>query len=224
MGTLYVVATPIGNLEDVTLRALRVLKEVDLILAEDTRKTKILLNKYEINTPAISFHQYTKVKKINYLISQLKSGKNLALVSEAGTPGISDPGGKLISEISKLSEVRIIPIPGPNAAITALSVSGFPADKFLYLGFLPKKKGRKKLIENLKLIIENYEYTMVFYESPYRIFKTLKELLITLGDREVTICRELTKKFETLYQGKISQVIPKIKEKGEFVIVLRSEK
>jgi len=224
VGTLYVVATPIGNLEDVTLRALRVLKEVDLILAEDTRKTKILLNKYEINTPAISFHQYTKVKKINYLISQLKSGKNLALVSEAGTPGISDPGGKLISEISKLSEVRIIPIPGPNAAITALSVSGFPADKFLYLGFLPKKKGRKKLIENLKLIIENYEYTMVFYESPYRIFKTLKELLITLGDREVTICRELTKKFETLYQGKISQVIPKIKEKGEFVIVLRSEK
>lgn len=219
---LYIVATPIGNLEDISLRALRILKEADLILAEDTRRTKILLDRYRIKTPLVPYHQYTKERKIDFIINQLKSHKDLALVSEAGTPGISDPGGKLIHQLtSQLIDLQVIPVPGPNAALTALSISGFPTDKFLYLGFLPKKKGRKKLIENLKLIIENFDYTIVFYESPYRISKTLKEFLEILGDREVVVCRELTKVFETIYRGKISEVLPKIKERGEFVIVIR---
>lgn len=220
MAKLYIVATPIGNLEDISLRALRILKEVDLIACEDTRKTKILLDKYGIKTPLSSYHQYTRMRKIDYIIFQLKSGKNLALVSEAGTPGVSDPGQKLVSEIvTQLPDLEIIPIPGPNAAISALSISGFPTDRFLYLGFLPKKKGRKKLLETLK----NVEYTIIFYESPYRILRTLNDLLEHFGDREILVARELTKKFEAIYRGKISELTPKIKEKGEFVVIVKND-
>ena len=216
-GIIYIVATPIGNLSDMTFRALEILKKVDLILAEDTRKTKILLEKYHLKKPLISYHQHSRIEKIDNIILQLKSGKNIALVSEAGTPGINDPGNQLVEQIAKEKDIQIIPIPGPCAAITALSISGFPSDKFLFLGFLPKKKGRKTLMSNLP------KATIVFYESPYRIAKTLKELYEIIGDKEIVICREMTKKFEDIYRGTISEMMPKIKPKGEFTIVLKNQ-
>jgi len=216
MGKLFVVATPIGNLKDITFRALEVLKEVDLIACEDTRKTKILLERYKIKTPLISYHQYSRVRRINYLINQLKSDHDVALVTEAGTPGIADPGQKLIEETVK-SKIKVVCLPGPSAVTAALSVSGFKTDEFLFLGFLPKKKGRKKLIQDLK----KEKRTLVIYESPYRILKTLQELKLNLGDREAMVARELTKKFEEVYRGKLSKIINKIKTKGEFVIVIK---
>src|SRR3990167_1542860 len=156
MSTLYVVATPIGNLEDITLRALRVLKEVDLIACEDTRRTKILLERYEITTPVVSYHQHSKLTKIDWLVEQLKSGKDVALVSDAGTPGINDPGGQLVAAATreirdKRLAIRIVPIPGPNAGVTLLSVSGWPADQYLFLGYLPKKKGRATLLRQVAM-------------------------------------------------------------------------
>jgi 16S rRNA (cytidine1402-2'-O)-methyltransferase len=226
MATLFVVATPIGNLEDISLRALRILKEVDLILCEDTRVTKKLIDRYQIKKPLLSYHQHSKLQKIDYIISLLKEGKNLALVSDSGTPGISDPGNKLVEEvINRLGEkVKIIPIPGPSALTCAASASGFPMDKFLFLGFLPKKKKRKEI---LKEILES-KYPVIFYESPYRILKTLKELkdVMNSGQRaanNIVVARELTKKFETIYRGKIDEVIEKIEKnaiKGEFVIIV----
>ena len=216
MGKLFVVATPIGNLKDITFRAVEVLKEVDLIACEDTRKTKILLERYKIKTPLISYHQYSRVRRINYLINQLKSDHDVALVTEAGTPGIADPGQKLIEETVK-SKIKVVCLPGPSAVTAALSVSGFKTDEFLFLGFLPKKKGRKKLIQDLK----KEKRTLVIYESPYRILKTLQELKLNLGDREAMVARELTKKFEEVYRGKLSKIINKIKTKGEFVIVIK---
>jgi len=225
MANLYIVATPIGNLEDISLRALRILKEVDLILCEDTRVTKKLLDRYQIKKPLLSYHQHSKLQKIDYIISLLKEGKNLALVSDSGTPGVSDPGNKLVNEVMKwLSDrVKIIPIPGPSALTCAASVSGFPMDKFLFLGFLPKKKKRKEV---LKEILES-KYPVIFYESPYRILKTLKELNLEAKtyklEPKLVVCRELTKKFETIYRGKIEEVIKKIESspiKGEFVIVV----
>jgi 16S rRNA (cytidine1402-2'-O)-methyltransferase len=225
MANLYIVATPIGNLEDISLRALRILKEVDLILCEDTRVTKKLLDRYQIKKPLLSYHQHSKLQKIDYIISLLKEGKNLALVSDSGTPGVSDPGNKLVNEVVKwLSDrVKIIPIPGPSALTCAASVSGFPMDKFLFLGFLPKKKKRKEV---LKEILES-KYPVIFYESPYRILKTLKELNLEAKtyklEPKLVVCRELTKKFETIYRGKIEEVIKKIESgpiKGEFVIVV----
>jgi 16S rRNA (cytidine1402-2'-O)-methyltransferase len=220
MSRLYVIATPIGNLEDVTLRSLRILKEVDLILCEDTRVTKRLLEHYQISKPTLSYHQHSRLQKINYILDQLKQGKDLALVSEAGTPGISDPGNKLIEQIiEKLgNQVKIIPIPGPCAAITALSISGLPADKFIFLGFPPTKKRRKKFFEE----IINSKHTVVFYESPHRIIKTLEELKYILNSN-IVVCRELTKKFETIYRGNIEKVIEQIKKdkiKGEFAVVI----
>lgn len=223
MAILYIVATPIGNLEDITKRALRILSEVDLILAEDTRITKKLLDRYQIKTPTLSYHQYSKLKKIDYILELLNQGKNLALVSDAGTPGISDPGGKLISKIIELlgQKVKIVPIPGPSALISAASISGFPMEKFIFLGFPPTKKKRKKFFEQ----IANSKYPVIFYESPYRILKTLTQLqnYIPVGSW-VVICRELTKKFETIYRGKISEVIGQLKKenvRGEFVVVIR---
>jgi len=149
MNTLYIVATPIGNLEDLSFRALRILSEVDLILCEDTRVTKKLLDRYQIKTPTLSYHQHSKLKKVDYILELLRKGKNLALVSDAGTPGISDPGNKLISEIMRQLgiQVKIIPVPGPSAVIAAASISGFPTDKFIFLGFPPTKKKRKKFFE-----------------------------------------------------------------------------
>lgn len=221
MFNLYVIATPIGNLEDVSSRALRVLKEVDLILCEDTRTTKKLLIRYQITKPMVSYHQHSRLTKIKYISEQLKRGQDLALVSEAGTPGISDPGAKLISYlVSQLPDLKIVPIPGPSALITALSISGLPADKFIFLGFPPTKKKRKKFFQE----VVQAKYTVVFYESPHRILKTLQELEGVLSSqRQFVICRELTKKFETIYRGKIEEVIEQIKKdkiKGEFVVIV----
>ncbi|MFQ6049576.1 MAG: 16S rRNA (cytidine(1402)-2'-O)-methyltransferase [Candidatus Paceibacterales bacterium] len=225
MSTLYIVSTPIGNLHDISVRALDTLRSVDLILGEDTRVTKKLLTHYQIKTRLLSYHQHSKLKKVNYILELLKKGKDLALVSDAGTPGISDPGNKLVSEVIKLlsDKVKIVPIPGPSAVTAAASISGFPMDKFLFLGFPPTKRKRKKFFEK----IVNSEYPVVFFESPHRILKTLNELNSISDVRrptfEVVVCRELTKKFETVYRGKIGEVIKKIKEdkvKGEFVVVV----
>jgi len=214
---LYIVATPIGNLKDITLRAIDVLNNVDLILCEDTRITKRLLDHYNIKTPTLSYHQHSRLKKTEYILQLLKEGKNLALVSDAGTPGISDPGGKLIQAV--LDQTEIIAIPGPSALIAAASISGFPMDKFIFLGFLPKKKKRKKYFEE----ILKSKYPVIFYESPYRVLKTLREIKELDDTLAVVICRELTKKFETIYRGKIKEVIENLeKEKirGEFIVII----
>jgi len=226
MPILYIVATPIGNLKDLTFRALKILKEVNLILCEDTRVTKKLLEHYEIKTPVLSYHQHSKLTKINYILELLKEGKNLALVSDAGTPGISDPGNKLISEIvEKVETVEIVPIPGASAVTVAASISGFPMDKFLFLGFPPTKRKRKKFFKE----VINSKYPVIFYESPYRIIKSLRDLretdakLNTKQTRNIVVYRELTKKFETIYRGKIDEVIEKIEKdkiKGEFAVIV----
>ncbi len=229
MATLYVVATPIGNLKDITLRALEVLRSVDLILCEDTRVTQKLLNHFGIKTRTQSYHQHSKLKKVNYILKLLREGKNLALVSDAGTPGISDPGNKLIEKITETRslEVEIIPIPGPSALTTAASIAGVSMNRFLFLGFPPQKRKRKKFFKE----VINSKYPVIFYESPYRILKTLNELKLSYyhchgslnTTLQVVVCRELTKKFETVYRGNIEEVIEKIKEdkaKGEFVVII----
>lgn len=224
-GILYIVPTPIGNLEDITLRAVRILKEVDLVACEDTRHTKILLDHYQINTPTISYHQHSNIQKIGYLIKELKKGKNIALVSDAGTPGINDPGGLLVQEAIK-ENVQIISLPGAFAASVALSASGFPADRFLFLGFLPKKKGRQTMLRNLMKISQIDLYgVLVLYESPYRVLRTLQDLQLAIGNKEVVVGRELTKKFEEIKRGKIAEVITYFKNnnpKGEFVIIIKN--
>ena len=211
----YVVATPIGNLEDITLRALRILKQVDFIVCEDTRRTQILLNNYQIKKPLVSFHQHSKLQKIEFIIDELKNGKDVALVTDAGTPGLADPGGVLIEEALKYN-IEVEPIPGPSAVTSLISVSGWKTDKFLFLGYLPKKKGRQTLFSQFK----DFDYPIVIFESPQRIIKTLQELLSGWGDREVIIGRELTKKFGQILRGKISEIITKIRPQGEFVIII----
>ena len=219
----YIIATPIGNLEDVSLRALRILKEVDFILAEDTRVTKKLLSSYKIQKPIISYHQHSDKTKTSKIIRLLKEGKQVALVTDAGTPGISDPGPRLIREIiGNLPEIKIIPIPGPSALITAASISGFPMDKFIFLGFPPTKRKRKKFFQE----INRFNYPVILYESPYRLLKTLQDIQKIVSNREIVVARELTKKFETIYRGEVNDIIKKIplKEiKGEFVIILNKE-
>ena len=213
MAKLYIVATPIGNLKDISIRALHTLSEVDLVLCEDTRKTKKLLDFYDINTRVESYHQHSKITKINQIIGLLKQDKNLALVSDSGTPGISDPGNKLIEQVKDIT--KIIPIPGSSAITAIASVSGFPMDKFIFLGFPPHKKGRQKFFKE----VAEQKYPVIIYESPYRIIKTLKELK-DFGNFDIVVGRELTKMFETIYRGKISEIIDKIEPKGEFVIAL----
>lgn len=225
MRTLYITATPIGNLEDVSQRALRILAEVDLILCEDTRVTKKLLGHYQIKTPVSSYHQHSKLQKIEQIISFLKEGKNLALVSDAGTPGISDPGNKLVKEVieSLGDQVKIISVPGASAVTAAASISGLSMDKFLFLGFPPVKKKRKKFFQEIIRQIADSKYPIIFYESPYRIIKTLNELRIMNKELRILVCRELTKKFETIYRGTIEEVIKQIEKdiiKGEFVVIL----
>jgi len=215
-GILYIVPTPIGNLKDITLRALEVLKEVDYVACEDTRHSKILLDYYQIKKPLISYHQHSRFKKVTQLLNFLEKGKKVALVTKAGTPGIADPGEKLIAEAVK-RKIEVIGLPGPTAFVTALSLSGFLIKEFLFVGFLPKKKGRQTKLQNLA----QEKRVIVLYESPYRIIKTLQELEKYLGDREAVIARELTKKFEEIYRGKISEVLSQIKPKGEFVIVIK---
>jgi 16S rRNA (cytidine1402-2'-O)-methyltransferase len=229
MSILYVVATPIGNLEDMTKRALRILSEVDLILCEDTRKTRILLDHYQIKTPTLSYHQHSQIEKVNYIADLLRQQKNIALVSDAGTPGISDPGNKLIEQLLGLAidGLKIVPIPGASALAAALSASGFPTDRFLFLGFAPTKNKRKKFFEE----IAASKYTAIFYESPYRIIKTLEELDSAYAEKsilnaKIAVGRELTKKFETIYYGRIKDVIMKIvkaEQRGEFVVIASKE-
>ena len=224
MSTLYIVATPIGNLKDITLRALYILKEVDLVLCEDTRVTKKLLNRYDIKTPVESYHQHSKLKKVNHILNLLKQGKNLALVSDSGTPGISDPGSKLITYLSeRLSDLEITPIPGSSAMAAMISICGFSMDKFVFMGFPPHKKGRQKFFKE----VAESKYPVMLYESPHRILKTLNELNNVFQASsykfQVVVGRELTKKFETIYRGKIRDIIEQIKPKGEFAIVINKK-
>ena len=223
MSTFYVVSTPIGNLEDITFRALRILKEVDLIVCEDTRQTLKLLNHYNISKPLVSYFQHSKLSKIDYIVGRLYQGKNLALVTDAGTPGISDPGGILVQNLTsgQVGKVKIVPIPGPNAAVAALSVSGFPADKFIFLGFPPHKKGRQKFFDE----VAKAKYTAVFYESTHRILKTLNQLKEILRERKIVVCRELTKQFESIYRGSAEEILKILESdknnlKGEFVVIV----
>jgi len=219
--TLYIVATPIGNLEDITVRAINVLSNTDVVLAEDTRVTKVLLDRYNIKKEIISYHQHSGFKKIDHIIELLKEGKKLALVTDAGTPGINDPGNYLIMKaLEAIPDLKIVPVPGPNAAIAALSISGFPTDKFVYLGFPPHKKGRQTFFKELAQIDD----TIVFYESKYRILKALEELK-KIGSRKIMVARELTKQFEAIYRGDAEEIINKLKSNeknllGEFVVVI----
>ncbi|MFZ8833792.1 MAG: 16S rRNA (cytidine(1402)-2'-O)-methyltransferase [Candidatus Caldipriscus sp.] len=215
-GKLFVVATPIGNLEDITLRAIRTLKECDFILCEDTRRAKILLKHYGIEKPLISYFEGNEEKRIPEVIDLLKEGKNIALISDAGTPLISDPGYRLVKRCRE-EGIDVLPVPGPSAVIAALSVSGLETDRFTFLGFPPQKKGkRRKLLKEIK----DFEGSIVFYVSPYDIKEFLEEVLEVLGDRRVCICREMTKFFEEYIYGKLSEVKDKVKEKGEFVVVV----
>lgn len=220
MATLYIVGTPIGNLKDISLRALETLKEVDLILCEDTRVTKRLLEQYDIQTPTLSYHQHSKLKKIEYIIQLLREGKNLALVSDAGTPGISDPGGKIIDFATRqLNDLTVASIPGPSALIAAASVAGFPMERFVFMGFPPHKKKRNKFFEE----VIGSKYPVIFYESPYRILKTLNELRNINKELIIVVARELTKKFETIYRGAIDDIIEKINKnesRGEFTVIV----
>lgn len=220
-GKLYVVATPIGNLSDITQRAVEVLRSADIIACEDTRHSLKLLNHLNIKKDLISFHQHSGKIKVYKIIDEIKNGKNIALISDAGTPGISDPGEFLIN-IAIEHGIEIVTIPGCSAAIAALSISGISPSRFSFYGFLPHKKGRKTVLGE----VASETKTVVLYESPYRIKKLLNELLEFCGDRKVCVARELTKKFEEIYRGKISEVEPIVKEKGEFVVIMegRNEK
>jgi len=243
MGNLFVVATPIGNLGDISLRALEILKSADFILCEDTRVTEKLLSYYDIKKSVLSYHQHSELSRVEEILDLLKSGKNLALVSDAGTPGIADPGNKLVSQIvsaisqvrekgtkgvkmvvwslapNRTGEINIIPIPGPCALAVSASVAGFNMDKFIFMGFPPAKNKRKKFFEK----VANSEYPVIFYESTYKILKALEELENLSPDIDVAVFRELTKKFETIYRGKISDVLEKLKTgetRGEFVVIV----
>ena len=216
---LYVVATPIGNLEDITLRALRVLREVDVIAAEDTRHTRKLLDRYDIHTPLTSYHEHNERTKAATLVRRLEAGEDIALVSDAGTPAISDPGYHLIREAVEKG-VPVIPVPGVSAVTTALSVCGLATDRFVFQGFLPAKSSRRK--ETLRRLQDD-DRTLVFYEAPHRIRGSLADMHAVLGDRAVAVGRELTKTHEELIRGTLSQLAAKIDEKeprGEFVIAI----
>jgi 16S rRNA (cytidine1402-2'-O)-methyltransferase len=217
-GILYIVSTPIGNLNDITFRAVEVLKQVDLIACEDTRRTKILLEKFGLAKNLISYYNYNERQRAEEIIRELKSGKNVALVSDSGTPGISDPGFVLIKRAIE-ENITVIPIPGPSAFVCALVGSGLPMDEFVFVGFLPHKKGRKTKLKKLS----DEERTIILYESPHRLIKTLNEILEIFGDREIAVAKELTKIHEEFFRGKISEVLKKLtpdKIKGEFVIVI----
>ncbi len=219
MGTLFVVATPIGNLADITQRAVATLRSADVIACEDTRRTKILLDHYQITKPLVSYHQHSGVLKTQQVLALLAEDKSVALVCDAGTPGINDPGGKLVAA-AVVSGHRVVPIPGPSAITTALSVSGLPTDHFTFLGFLPHKKGRQTMFAKIAAA----EETVVFYESTHRILKTLEQLVAALPDnRPMVVCRELTKQFETIYRGNAAEVLQQLSggvTKGEFVVIV----
>ena len=217
-GVLYIVSTPIGNLEDITFRAIRILKDSSLIAAEDTRRSKVLLSHYNISTPTISYYEHNRYTRIPKLIDHLIDGENIALITDAGTPGISDPGYRLIRAAIN-SDCRVESIPGASASLAALVASGLPTDRFIFEGFLPHKKGRKGKLEKVKDI----DATIIFYESPNRLVRTLNDILEYIGDRPIAIGRELSKKFEEIMRGRVSDILSHYntnKPKGEFVIVI----
>jgi len=218
-GTLYIVATAIGNLEDMTLRAIRVLKEVDLIAAEDTRHTRHLLDRYQIDTQLTSYHDHNKEEKAPVLVARMLEGKSVALVSDAGTPGISDPGYFLIN-LAIDQKIPVVPIPGATAAIAALSVSGMPTDRFIFEGFLPAKQmARQKRLQDLV----KEERTIIFYEAPHKIIRAVEDMLAVLGDRHAVITRELTKIHEEAIRGTLSAILKRLNEgsiKGEFTVIV----
>jgi 16S rRNA (cytidine1402-2'-O)-methyltransferase len=216
--TLYIVSTPIGNLKDITLRALEALKEVDFIACEDTRVTAFLLNHYEIKSELISLNAVNENSKIDYVLGRIKNGESCALVSDAGTPGISDPGARLISAAIR-TDIPVSTIPGASAAIAALTISGFPTDSFVFEGFIPQKKGRQKMLKELA----EEKRTIIIYESTYRIEKLLNELNEYMPERLIVVCRELTKKFEEAWRGKPAEIIATLPEKvtkGEFTVLI----
>jgi 16S rRNA (cytidine1402-2'-O)-methyltransferase len=216
--SLYIVPTPIGNLEDITYRAVRILSFVDLIAAEDTRTTKVLLDHYSISKPMLSYFSHNEITRTRELIGKLDSGLSVALVTDAGSPGISDPAFILIREALR-ANISVIPLPGPTAFVPALVASGLPCDRFVFEGFLPLKKGRKTKIEQLK----SESRTTVFYESPHRLLKTLAELRDGLGDRQAVVAREITKKFEEFRRGNLQEIhdhFSKEPPRGEFVLLL----
>lgn len=217
-GSLFVVSTPIGNMEDITLRALRILKSVDLICAEDTRTTLRLLRHYQIQNRLLSYYSYNEKKRIPQVLSILQEGKDVAIVSEAGTPGISDPAHRLVVAAIKAG-VRVVPIPGASAMLAALIASGLPTHRFVFEGFLPRKKGRQKKFRQLA----EEEGTIVVYESPYRVQKTLEDIVKNLGNRYIVICREITKVYEEFIRGytqEILQTLPTLTLKGEIVLLI----
>jgi 16S rRNA (cytidine1402-2'-O)-methyltransferase len=218
-GTLYAVSTPIGNLEDITLRAIRTLKEVDMIAAEDTRHAKILLDKYDIKKKLVSFHSYNRLSRCGQIIDNLKGGADVALISDAGTPGISDPGFSLIKSAIE-NKINIVAIPGPTALITALVVSGKPTNKFVFEGFLSNKSEKRR---NRLRVLKDEERTVIIYESCHRIVKLLGDILEVMGDREIAVTRELTKKFEETKREKTSAILEyfsKTRPRGEFIVVI----
>ncbi|MFC1937424.1 16S rRNA (cytidine(1402)-2'-O)-methyltransferase [Chloroflexota bacterium] len=220
MSTLYIVATPIGNLEDISLRALRVLREVKLIAAEDTRRTRKLLVTYEIKMPTTSYHEHNKWAKLDYILSCLDDG-DVALVSNAGTPGVSDPGYELVVA-ARQRGIRVVPVPGPSAIMAALAVSGMPADRFNFIGFLPHQAGsRRRLLES----VAGESGTIVALETPHRLLASLDDMQLPLGDRRIAVCRELTKFYEEVFQGTISQAREHFAEpKGEFTLVIEGRR
>lgn len=223
MSVLYIVATPIGNLKDITLRALETLKEVDLIVAEDTRVTSRLLQAYEIVKPMMAYHQHSENEE--KIIKLLKSGKNVALVSDAGTPGVNDPGGKLVEAVLKTGlDITIVPIPGASAIMSILSVAGIPLETFLYKGFIPHKKGRETFIKEIGEI----DYPVVFFESVHRIEKMLEQMeKFFPANKRLILGREMTKIFETVYRGSVEEVMEQLKPdqiKGEFVVLVHNER
>lgn len=242
MATLYVIGTPIGNLEDITLRALRILKEVNLVLCEDTRVTKKLFAKYAINTATMSYHAQSSLSRTDTILAMLSEGKSLALVSDAGTPGISDPGSMLVSRVREkfaaeisTGEIKIEAIPGPSALTAALSIAGVPCSDFLFLGFFPHKKGRETLFKEIAANVSGLsaaspERTVIFYESPHRIMKTLESLAKFISPTstttaKITIARELTKIYEEIVSGTPAEVLKfftanKEKIRGEFVVIV----
>ena len=218
-GKLYLCATPIGNLEDITFRVLRTLKEVDLIAAEDTRNSIKLLNHFEIKTPMTSYHEFNKIEKAYQLVDRMREGKNIALITDAGTPGISDPGEDIV-RICYEEGIEVTSLPGPAACITALTMSGLPTRRFAFEAFLPRdKKERAAVLKQLK----NESRTMIVYEAPHHLIKTLEELFEILGDRKITVCRELTKRYEEKTLTTISECLNYYKEnepRGEYVLVI----
>lgn len=219
MGTLYIVPTPVGNMEDMTLRAIRILKEADVVLAEDTRTSGILLKHFDIKNHLLSHHKFNEHATSAAVVERLLAGQNVALISDAGTPGISDPGFFLVREAAKAG-VEVLTLPGPTAFVPALVSSGLPCDRFCFEGFLPQKKGRQTRIEALR----DEQRTMVFYESPYRVLKTLQQFAEVFGpERQVSVCREISKVHEESVRGTLAEVIAHFAEhapRGEFVIVL----